>query len=270
MEHDHMLFTAGQFAKLHKINKRTLHYYDEIGLFSPSYKGDNHYRYYTYLQSPTLEMILTLRELGMSIEEIMEYRKHPSSEAFLEIIERKTMEIEHGIKRLKNIKSTLHEKKEQLLLCNHLDFDKIEIVTCKEEYLLLSDAITGAFDDKDLAILLEHTHHLEELSLSKRSYGSMISMEKVKLLQFDEYDCFFSKLPKKAPHLFLKPAGTYLLTYCKGYWDNLPATYERILHYAKKHHLTLDGYAYEEGMNEIAIQDIENYITRIMISCKPS
>ncbi|MEG2989678.1 MAG: MerR family DNA-binding transcriptional regulator, partial [Oscillospiraceae bacterium] len=54
-----MRFTTGQFAKLHHINKRTLHYYDAIGLFSPACIGENGYRYYTYLQSTALEMLLT-------------------------------------------------------------------------------------------------------------------------------------------------------------------------------------------------------------------
>ena len=31
--------TTAQFAKLHGVNKRTLHYYDTIGLFSPAPKG---------------------------------------------------------------------------------------------------------------------------------------------------------------------------------------------------------------------------------------
>ena len=30
--------TTAQFAKLHEVNKRTLHYYDDIGLFLSSYK----------------------------------------------------------------------------------------------------------------------------------------------------------------------------------------------------------------------------------------
>lgn len=50
-----LYFTAGQFARLHQLNKRTLHYYDDIGLFSPAYKGENGYRYYTYQQSAQLE-----------------------------------------------------------------------------------------------------------------------------------------------------------------------------------------------------------------------
>ena len=60
--------TTAQFAQLHGINKRTLHYYDAIGLFSPIYKGDNNYRYYDYSQSIELEYILMLKELHMSLK----------------------------------------------------------------------------------------------------------------------------------------------------------------------------------------------------------
>ena len=52
-----LLFTTGQFARLHHLNKRTLHYYDEIGLFSPAFKGENDYRYYTWQQSADLEQM---------------------------------------------------------------------------------------------------------------------------------------------------------------------------------------------------------------------
>lgn len=38
------LLTTAEFAKLHEVNKRTLHYYDSIGLFSPAQKGENQYR----------------------------------------------------------------------------------------------------------------------------------------------------------------------------------------------------------------------------------
>ena len=51
MYHSNTYYTTAQFAKLHGINKRTLHYYDDIGLFSPKHKVDNQYRYYTESQS---------------------------------------------------------------------------------------------------------------------------------------------------------------------------------------------------------------------------
>ena len=64
--------TTAQFAKLHEVNKRTLHYYDEIGLFHPLTKAENGYRYYDISQSIDFEYIRMLKELNMSIEEIME------------------------------------------------------------------------------------------------------------------------------------------------------------------------------------------------------
>ncbi len=68
------LLTIGQFAALHGINKKTLMWYDEIGLFKPaSINPENGYRYYNYHQSPILETILLLRELDVSITEIQTF-----------------------------------------------------------------------------------------------------------------------------------------------------------------------------------------------------
>ena len=61
MKHKAPYFTTGDFAKLHGVNKRTLHYYDEAGLFSPQHKGENGYRYYSFEQSMEFELIVTLR-----------------------------------------------------------------------------------------------------------------------------------------------------------------------------------------------------------------
>ena len=52
MENKRKLLTIGQFAALHGINKKTLMWYDEIGLFHPSLiHPENGYRYYSYYQS---------------------------------------------------------------------------------------------------------------------------------------------------------------------------------------------------------------------------
>lgn len=64
------LYTIGEFAKAHGIHKKTLMWYDEIGLFRPAVVGENGYRYYSFLQSATLGTILMLRELHMSIPDI--------------------------------------------------------------------------------------------------------------------------------------------------------------------------------------------------------
>ena len=79
MNEKNKLLTIGQFATLHGINKKTLMWYDEIGLFAPALiHPENGYRYYTYHQSSILETILLLRELDVSIKEIQDFMKHRS------------------------------------------------------------------------------------------------------------------------------------------------------------------------------------------------
>ncbi|MEL0969119.1 MerR family transcriptional regulator [Clostridioides difficile] len=63
-------FTTGEFAKLCGISKQTLIFYDKIGIFSPEYKDKNNYRYYSVYQYDTLDILQSLREIGMSLEEI--------------------------------------------------------------------------------------------------------------------------------------------------------------------------------------------------------
>lgn len=112
--------TTSQFAKLHEVNKRTLHYYDEIGLFRPLTKAENGYRYYDISQSIDFEYIRMLKELNMSIEEIETYRRNPTSVNFLKIVQQKEKEINKQIQKLKEIKTIIQNKKKQVIFCETL------------------------------------------------------------------------------------------------------------------------------------------------------
>ena len=80
MNEKNKLLTIGQFAAMHGINKKTLMWYDEIGLFQPAtINPENGYRYYNYHQSPILETILLMRELDVSINQIQEFMKNRSA-----------------------------------------------------------------------------------------------------------------------------------------------------------------------------------------------
>ena len=77
--------TTGEFARLAGVTKHTLFYYDEIGLFSPEIKTENGYRYYSVSQLDVFDVIYTLKELGVSLDEIREYMENctPASLLFL-------------------------------------------------------------------------------------------------------------------------------------------------------------------------------------------
>lgn len=63
-------YSTGQFAKLANVTERTIRYYDKIGLLKPSFVMENGYRQYTEKDLLKLQRILSLKQLGFSLEEI--------------------------------------------------------------------------------------------------------------------------------------------------------------------------------------------------------
>lgn len=63
---------VGDLAKQTGVSVRTLHYYDEIGLLSPSHRTEAGYRLYGKEDIIRLQQIVSLRQIGFSLEEIRE------------------------------------------------------------------------------------------------------------------------------------------------------------------------------------------------------
>lgn len=72
-----MKFSVGETAKLTGISVRTLHYYDEIGLLSPSIVSENGYRYYDNSALLRLQQILFYRELDFTLKDITKMMNVP-------------------------------------------------------------------------------------------------------------------------------------------------------------------------------------------------
>jgi MerR family transcriptional regulator, thiopeptide resistance regulator len=60
----------GEIAKQTGVSVRTLHYYDEIGLLSPSHRTEAGYRLYGETDIIRLQQIVSLRQIDLSLEEI--------------------------------------------------------------------------------------------------------------------------------------------------------------------------------------------------------
>ncbi|WP_165861145.1 MerR family transcriptional regulator [Paenibacillus paeoniae] len=62
--------TAGQFADKAGVTIRTVRFYDKVGLLTPSHRTDSGHRYYTKPDLARLQRILTLKYIGLTIDEI--------------------------------------------------------------------------------------------------------------------------------------------------------------------------------------------------------
>ncbi|GAF64805.1 putative transcriptional regulator [Bacillus sp. TS-2] len=72
-----MEYSINQVAKISGISKRTLRYYDEIGLLKPARVNSSGYRIYREGELAKLQQILFYRELEMKLEDIKEIISSP-------------------------------------------------------------------------------------------------------------------------------------------------------------------------------------------------
>jgi len=70
---------VGALARQTGLTVRTLHHYDEIGLLSPSLRTGAGHRLYTAEDLGRLVQILSLRQLGLSLDEVRESLARPES-----------------------------------------------------------------------------------------------------------------------------------------------------------------------------------------------
>lgn len=112
------MFRIGEFSKMSKTTIKTLRYYDEVGLLKPE-KVDKftNYRFYTTNQLFKFHKIQSLRQIGLSIDEI---KLIISGCCAKTIIEKRKVEllaeIAAGQEQLSRIEFILHEREEQGLM----------------------------------------------------------------------------------------------------------------------------------------------------------
>lgn len=270
------LLTIGQFAAMHGINKKTLMWYDEIGLFQPAYiHPGNGYRYYDYHQSPILETILLLRELDVSIQEIQSFMEKRSAASMKNLLEDKIQELDRNILHLQAVRNTLNTHRKNMNTLLNMDLSEISILE-KEACCLITVAINqDTTFEEEVELVTAKTAEYQLGRLHDASYGSMIPVTSLQQGQFDDYCNIFIEIPlptqkeKQIPHqktgLHMQPGGRYLRAFHQGNWDTIPLRYREILEFAQKQKLTLSGFSYEKGINENVIDRVEDYIVQIEI-----
>ncbi len=108
------MYRIGEFSKMSKTTVKALRYYDEIGLFTPecvdSFTG---YRFYTTEQLFKLHHIQSLRQIGLSIDEIKLIMNGHNSKSILEKRKREIEEeIANGTEQLSRIEFIIAGKQE--------------------------------------------------------------------------------------------------------------------------------------------------------------
>ena len=264
MEKRKKYLTTKEFASLFGITKHTLFHYDEIGIFKPAYINEKGYRYYSIYQYDTLDTILDLRSIGMSLDEIKTYLDNKSPKNLLKLYNEQDLKIGEQIEHLRMIRQSLSKMKR--LLNNALEHaGNILFEDMPDEYLILSKPGGG---DNNLVYI-----DLFSDAINKSSginiepiLGTRIPYENIRNNDVSSYQQCYTKCLEREKKAQIKPCGRYLVYYHKGGIDTLPNAYNKICNYIDSNKLKVDSLFYEELIvGDWCVTDDNDYIFKIFI-----
>ena len=142
------MFSIGEFSRIARVTPRQLRNYEALGLFKPErIDPETGYRFYSALQLPRLNRILALKELGLTLTQILRLLdEHISAEEIRGMLTMRKAQIEQTLRdeleRVRSIEARIFQVEEQGLLTDDVVLKAVpaqnflsirQIVPSKEE-----------------------------------------------------------------------------------------------------------------------------------------
>lgn len=113
------MFSIGEFSRIARVTPRQLRHYEELGLFKPErIDPETGYRFYSALQLPRLNRILALKELGLTLPQILRLLdEHISAEEIHGMLTMRKAQLEQTVRdeleRVRTIEARLWQIEDQ-------------------------------------------------------------------------------------------------------------------------------------------------------------
>lgn len=107
-------YTRGEVCKALRMTKDTLRHYEKCGIISPHEDSKNKYKYYSIADLEMLNVILFLRAMDVSIEEIPKFIECKDMQTYSEFLDEQISKAEEKIKYWNHVKNILNYLKTKL------------------------------------------------------------------------------------------------------------------------------------------------------------
>ena len=231
MQDSGKLYKVAEFARLCGLPKDTVLYYDRIGLLRPAKVGSNGYRYYTFDQLFTANLIEGLKLSHMTLDEIRDFMSAPDVDAYHAQAARSLDELEQRIRLLQQAHASI-------TVVDKLSGEWVEY-GCGEPFasempqagFLVHPEPFSHFDDgvrfpRQLKELLDFAH-AEDLAFVPL-VGELRFGEEAQGVQAGSYAAlrvFDSPRELSSFSYHVRPQGAYLCANFFGSYDELPGFY---------------------------------------------
>ena len=251
-------FTTGELAKACHILRKTLLYYDKLGLIQPEVILDNGYRYYKRAQLFLLELVITLRNLDVPLISIQKYLANRSPVNYRHLLLEQQVHIQQEIQRLQQLNDKLGSYLAELDKLSTINYGHIKLVEQPEQYYFV---VKGCRDSESFK---ERSLHAAKLFLALRDalpfkqhfFGYIVNTQALFNQEHFYGQEFFDPLPEPLPNLKyrVRPAGKYLTLYFQGtYMHNSTENLKKLGQYCLEHNL--------KPLSDIYVTSLLNYWT---------
>jgi DNA-binding transcriptional MerR regulator len=263
------IFSISAFAKYSRTTKDTLLHYDRIGLLSPYIRKENGYRYYEPSQLATMNVIRTLQDMGISLDEIKGLIDSRNPENFDVTFDLQIEKIDKKIEELKGSRVLLKTLHHYINVGLAADEEHMSIQYLPEALMILGEEndYSGGSDAFDALNVFydEINRKYPHLNLNYPVWG-LFCGERIKNKDFDRPNRYYFYHPKGEE---LREAGEYAIGYTRGGYGQCEDQYLKLLDFIEKEGYVINGDCYEEYiLNEISISDSDNYLIRLMLKVK--
>lgn len=247
-------------------------YYDKMGILKPEFVADNGYRYYAMPQYLTLEIILFLRKLDISIPDIKYFLLNRSKKEILTILKEKEAACQKTLQDTQALLHSLQAYRKNLECAQHFPLGQVLLQNYPDSRMFLTQIPKnhrGGFNA--ISIRANHVHEAFAHSYCKdKPTGWVISQEDFFTKNFKHSSAIVTQsglADSPLPCNYIRPSGLYVSVMLKGaYFHHALEAYDKMTDFMKINHLTPDGDVFLfPVLSYWATNDPEEYINSISV-----
>ena len=217
------------------------------------------------------DLITTLKEVGLSLEEIKTYMDKRDTDAFVELLQAKDRMLKEKISMLTRRRRLLHNTLRMMAEAFDVAEDEITVEYVPEEYFIVSDTLKNNSEKEQFAVLSRLWDYCSKHNAyDDFFFGEIISYENVVNGSFGVIrysSCIEKKV--KSRYLHVKPAGCYAVKYIRSSYYALQEEYRKFC--CELHELGYEpnGSIYQNDItNYLSERYADDYLMKIEVSVK--
>lgn len=247
-----MLLSIGEASKLSGVSIKTIRYYSNIGLITPSFIDKNQYRYFSIHEICWICSIKFLRQNHFSVSDIKDFITFDDIDSFLGLYKKVRKNIKTQLQSLINADKRVQNMILNLnnvinIEINHLSDSSVKIKKY-EERNILSIRETGIYDIKTIP---RKVHALFKFAREKEInitppvvalFYESIENSEVKPVDHELGFYYYGKFNKRLSN-FIKsiPEGLYAIIYYNGNQENTIKAQKILSNFILKNKFKMDG-----------------------------